>query len=284
MTTSRPSGSHPSCAATTASHSPARPTSGPAGATAAGAAGADSGLGGLRERADAELAVEHAYAVAVLAQRLGPAPARRVEADQCPVGGLVQRIEGEAAAGVGDGVGGPAARLERVHEPVERPLELRPQLSGRIPLPVVEADAVAQPEPGQKVVAVKGGGRRQPVHGRRPVPGGCDQRPEPGDVHRVGLHLEHDGRPADRDPTPSERRSQSRQRAPERGPAAVGIRVGPEQVDQELPRLRAAGHREVGEDGHRLARVDVQRLAVDLDPRGSQHVDAKRHRAEYARA
>jgi hypothetical protein len=241
-------------------------------------------LGRLRQRPHAELAVEHAHALPVLAQRLRPPSARRVQADQHPVRGLVQRVERQPPASVGDGVVGPAARLERRDEAVERPLQLGAQHPRSVALPVVEADAVAQAEARQEVVAVKRHRGRERLHRRRPLSGRGGQVAEPGDVHDARLGVEGHGGAGDGHPAPSERRAQGRERAPQRGPPAVGIRVGPQQVDEQLPRLRAPGHRQIGEQRHGLARVDPQRCAVHLDPRRPEHIDAKRHPAEYGRA
>src|SRR4029078_8518264 len=91
-------------------------------------------------------------------------------------------------------------RLGVRREPIERALELGAQLPGGVALPVVEADAVAKAEAGQEVVAVQRNRGRERLHRPRPVSGRADERPEAGDVHRIGLDLEAHGGPADGDP------------------------------------------------------------------------------------
>ena len=46
--------------------------------------------------------------------------------------------------------------------------------------------------------------------------------------------------------------------------------------------MRVPGHREIGEQRDRLARIDAQRLAVDLYARGPEKRDSQRHPASFA--
>ena len=59
-------------------------------------------VGGFAQRCHAELAIELPHAVAVLHQRVAASPGTRVEIDQAPMGGLVQRVERKPLARAGD--------------------------------------------------------------------------------------------------------------------------------------------------------------------------------------
>ncbi len=125
-------------------------------------------------------------------------------------------------------------------------------------------------------------GRGQRTDPRRAAAGRRDQRTEPADVDRVVLQLEADRRPAGVEPAAAQRRAQRRERPPQRGPSPIRLRVRPQQVDQQVAAVDAAGHGQVGEQRGRLARVHTQGLAVDLDPRRPQHVDPERHDASIS--
>ena len=200
------------------------------------------------------------------------------------MGRLLERVERQPPAGMRDRGIRLSGRLERRHEPVEGALELRSQLSGGVALPVVEADAVAEPEAGEQVVAVErhGGGERGDR--ARAVAGTGHEPAEPADVDRIRLGVEPHRRAADRDPALPEGRAQRGERAPERRASAIGIRVRPQQIDEQVAALRAGPDGQVGEQRHGLARVHPQRLAVHLDLRSPQHVDAERHSPSMAPA
>ena len=125
-------------------------------------------------------------------------------------------------------------------------------------------------------------GRGQRTDPGRAATCGRDQRTEPAHVDRVVLQLEADRRPAGVEPAATQRRAQRRERPPQRGPSPIRLRVRPQQVDQQVAAVDAAGHSQVGEQRGRLARVHTQGLAVDLDPRRPQHVDPERHDASIS--
>ena len=163
------------------------------------------------------------------------------------------------------------------HQPLQRQLQLAPQLGPGRPLPVVEGGAVAQAEAGQQVAPVQRHRLGQVGDRAWAVAGRGHQPPEPPGVHRVGLQLQPHRRPVGDQPAAVQRRSQHRQRAPQRRPSAVGIGVRPQQVDQQVARVAAAAHRQVRQQRRGLARVHPKRRAVHLDPGRAQHVNPKGH-------
>jgi hypothetical protein len=162
----------------------------------------------LLQGLDPELLLQDPLAGLELAQG-GPAPvAPGVDAHELAVGGLVQRVQDQPAAG---GVDRPVpvvlADLGR-GQALQRPGELAPQPLGLEVLPVVEAGAVAQAEPGQEVAPVQrgrlgqgGDAGRAGVGGRVPVvPAGGQQLLEPGHVQPEARPGEPDGGPVRRQP------------------------------------------------------------------------------------
>ena len=129
-------------------------------------------LGRLGQRLHAELAAQHAHAVPILGERVA-APARgRVELDQLAVRRLVQPVELEPLLRPGDGFVEATFARQPLDQPVERRGPLAPHRVLGQPLPVVEVDAVAQPEAGEQVIAMevtrRGQGRDRRIRiGRR---------------------------------------------------------------------------------------------------------------------
>ena len=109
----------------------------------------------LVEWPDAELAVEHPHAFAVLLERARAVAGVGEEPDQLPVRGLVERIEGEPAPRSRDRAGVISTCSEQCSQPVERHRDLAPELLGRQLLPVVELGAVAEPEALEERPAVE---------------------------------------------------------------------------------------------------------------------------------
>jgi hypothetical protein len=180
---------------------------------------------------------------------------------------LVQPVEIEALACARDCVVHASLQLEPKDQAVERD---SPFAAHRVlvqSLPIVEVDAVSQPESRQQVVAVEVAGcdqgrRRRMLLARQPAKLG-EVEPGVGQVEadRIAVALQ---------PSFAERGAERRERPAERGARALGVRVGPEQVRDNSARVGVAGHREVREHRRRLARVDRQRFPVHLDARCSE--------------
>ena len=230
-----------------------------------------------------ELAVEQADALAVLPQRLGAVPDRREQLDQTPVRRLVERVEREPPARVRDrrrrSGRPPASARGQAREHASRAraaARRRPhccQLSkatlSRRPKPasrssrcsataVVSAaisPCVAHGHRGELAEAGARRSRRRPRRATRPS-ARCASQPPPRPV----LSVESVRRSAARARSSSESR--------------------PEQRRQAIARVRVPGDGEVGEQRDRLARVDPQRLAVDLDARSAEKCDRQRHTSE----
>ena len=129
-------------------------------------------LGRLRQGPHPELAVEQAHALAVLPERLRAPPDGRQEFDQAPVRGLVEWIEQQAPARVGDRVVVTPGRGKRGRQARERSRELPLQHRGGRLLPAVECDAVAQAEAGQQIVSMQRRPRWSVRRSRRRAPTG----------------------------------------------------------------------------------------------------------------
>ena len=239
---------------------------------------------GLVERAHAELAIEHAHAVAVLLHRGLPIADLGQQPDQLPVGRLVERIEREPAPRTRDRLRRVARGSEGAREPVEHRGELPVHLVARELLPVVERGAVAEAEAGEERAAVERGGLLERLEAAgaglvRGVPVALRRRDEPTQL----VDVEPDPRPRERDRVPpdldepgAERRLERRERPAEGGTRAVGVGLRPEQPGERVASRGAPGEGEVGEQRGRLARVDVERPAVDLDQRWAEKRDAER--------
>ena len=234
-------------------------------------------LGRLGQRAHAQLAVEDADALAVLPQRLGAIAGGGVELDHAAVGGLIEWIESQPAARMGYRLVEAAGGGERGDEPIERRGELAAQLGGHQPLPAVELDAIAQREAGEQIVAMQRDRARERSDLVRSAHGCREECPEARDVD-VGIRgSERDGRPVDAQPVSPHRRLQRRQRPAECGPRPVVVVLGPEEPGQTVAAVGVAGDREEGKQRDRLACVDAQRRAIDLDARSAQERDSQRH-------
>ena len=73
--------------------------------------------------------------------------------------------------------------------------------------------------------------------------------------------------------------TERRERAPQRGARPVGLDFGPEERRERVAPMGAALQREEREQRHRLARVDRERLPVDLDDGRAEQVEPQRHGA-----
>ena len=224
-------------------------------------------LGRLGERPHAELTVEHAHALAVLAHGIAAAAARGVAGDQAAVGGLVQRVERQPLLGPGHGLVPPAGRHERIDEPVERRRPLAADALGGQLQPVVEGRARADREPGEQVAAVQIGGGRERVGAGRRVGGDAA---ELGQVEPAAGECEGDRAAVDVEEAAAQGGAQGRERPPQGRPRAVDVELRPEQRRHHLAALRMPGDGQVGEHGRGLARVDLERPAVDFHDRRAE--------------
>ena len=246
----------------------------------------------LVERAHAELAIEDAHAVAVLLHRGLPVADLGQQPDQLPVRRLVERIESEPAARTRDRLRRVARGSEGAREPVEHRRELPVHLVTCELLPVVERGAVAEAEAGEERATVERGRLLEWLEAARArlvrrVPVALGRRDEPTqlvDVEPDPRPRERDGVPPDLDETRVERRLERRERPAEGGTRAVGVGLGPEKAGERVASRGATGEGEVGEQRGRLARVDVERPAVDLDQRWAEKRDAelgRRHTRDH---
>ncbi len=96
------------------------------------------------------------------------------------------------------------------------------------------------------------------------------------------LELDRHERPIRIDPAAAEAGAQGRQCAAQARPGPIDPRIGPQQIDDPVPRLRFAFEGEVGEQCHRLAGVDLQWVAVDVDFWGTDQRDRQGHRQEHS--
>ncbi len=95
--------------------------------------------------------------------------------------------------------------------------------------------------------------------------GRCDMASKLLDVECDSGACQGDRLPSDLEPAPAECRLERREGAAQCRTGAIGIGLGPEQTRERVSAGRSAGERKVCEESGRLARVDVERAAVDLD-------------------
>ena len=202
--------------------------------------------------------MERADALAVLLERRAPLAAAGVELHQPPVRRFVQRVEGEAPLGVLECTRPLAARRVDIGEPVEQHGEVACERARVERLPVVERGAVAEPEAGHEGAAVQGGGLRE----RRRVIGGGEP-PELRDVEPEAAPVEGHRVAVGGEPPLAERRAEGREGAAERRAGALGRVLGPEQRGQRVAAVRAALHRQIGQQRRRLPGVDRERAVPD---------------------
>ncbi len=237
----------------------------------------------LLQRLDPQLLLQDPLAGLELAQG-GPAPpAPAVDPHELSVGRLVQRVQGQPAAGGVDRVV-PAALADLGRgQPLQRPRELPPQPFGLEVLPVVEAGAVAQAEPGQEVAPVQPGRLGERVQAGRAgvvgrvavVPAAGQQLLEAGHVQPEARLGEPEGGPVGGQPPRPDGLVQGGQGAPQRPPGVLGVVVGPEQPGHRVAAVPFGVDGQVGQHGDRLAGVDLDRRPVALDPRRPQQRDAE---------
>lgn len=173
--------------------------------------------------------------------------------------GLMKRIELQPSAGVLERAGRIALRIQ----PVDEPIEDRAQLTGDPPglqrLPVVEGDAVPEPEPREQLTAVEPGrlGERAGL-----VSGG--ELTETGDVEADVGRVERNRLAHDEDVRSGERVAKRRERSTKSRACTLRLDLGPEERGESVTAMCASLERQEREQRNRLARVDRERLPVDL--------------------
>ncbi len=94
----------------------------------------------------------------------------------------------------------------------------------------------------------------------------CEAVPDVVDVdEHLGVRVERDPLPVSSDPSVGKPRPQCGEGATQAASRPVWIVPRPEQGRKDIAVVRGAGDGEVGEQSHRLARVDLHRVAVDQD-------------------
>ena len=213
----------------------------------------------LRERRDAELAVEHPHAVAVLGEGVAATPRAGVEVDQPAVRRLVQPVELEPVARRHDRLVEAVRRHEGVRKAVEQLRMLASHDLLEVALPVVELDAVAKREAGEEIVARERGRTRELVDARR---GQRRDATKLGEVEERPVEHQLDVQPVGPQPRLTQRSPQRRQRPPQRRPSPFRIGIGPEQIRKRRARLRPAPDRQHRQQRRRLPRINRQRRII----------------------
>ena len=222
----------------------------------------------LRQRGDAQLALEDGDPGPVLADGTGPVAGPCEQGHQLASSRFVERIEVEPARRGGDGAGHVPVGLGRRREPLEHvPHQSLDGDRARRP-PIVEVRAVAEREPGQEWAARQ---RGRPAQPRVVARGGGGLQIGEIDVDAVGV--EGDGRSVRDDPPTVEGRTQHGQRAPEGAPRGFVVRLGPQHRGQLVPGVETAFDPQQDQDRDRLAGVDDERRSIDPDVDGSQDAD-----------
>ena len=200
----------------------------------------------LLERRHAQLARQHADTVAVLGERRRTVAAGRIEADQRAVRRLVEGVELQPPARMGE-------RARPLDEPAQHAGQLAPQRVGLAALPVLEGRRVAQSEALEEVAAedvgrglqLAGGGQR--TEARHVDLDGRSER------HAVARRLESLG---------ADRRAHGRERAPQGAARVLGVTLRPQQLGEHVARAGPAAEGQIGEQGDRLAGVERDRPAL----------------------
>ena len=200
---------------------------------------------------------------------------------------LVERVEREPALrGVDRLAVHPCGRLPD-GEPLQDPAEASAVHLRLGRLPVIPVGAVAQREPGEEVATVQ---VRRLVQDRertasRPRAAGCpcssiSARRSPTESRSTNTSvfgLERDPLPVSSDPSVGKPRPQCGEGATQAASRPVWIVPRPEQGRKDIAVVRGAGDGEVGEQSHRLARVDLHGVAVDQDLGRSEQMHLERN-------
>ena len=206
--------------------------------------------------------------MAVLLERGRAVAAPGVQADQLAVGGLVQGIELEPAAGVRDRLLVFAASSQQLDQASQRPSRAR--APARPP-----RRSASRRSPGCRAARNPPGSRRRtappPRSGararRRRL---ASSRNRSTSSSRAGSALQGDAVAGGVDPFLADRLAQGRQRAPQRAASVIRVVRRPQQLAERLARARALGKRQMGQQRHRLARVEGDRLVRPVRPAGGR--------------
>ena len=139
------------------------------------------------------------------------------------------------------------------------PASSREKVPARNDCQVSKAGLSRRPKPGQEEPAVQRRRlleRLQPLARPRAARNSSTSSETPSALERD--RVAHDGEPAS-----AERGAQGRERAAQRGARPIVVVLGPQQPRQRVAVVGAALDRQVGDERHRLARVDGERGAVD---------------------
>ena len=190
----------------------------------------------------------------------------------------MQDVEGQPSSGVGDGRLPLAERPATAGEPLQRTSQLPAQALGLEELPVVEGDAVAQPETGHEVVTVQlfglgqqGQAFRAHLGFRVPVRFALRQEVfETDDVDQDRVVVQVHVLPVRAQPTLRAGLPQRREGPAQGGAGAALAVLGPEQAGECVPSMSSARDGQVGGQRDRLPGVDLDRHAVALDARRTE--------------
>ena len=195
----------------------------------------------LRQRRDAQLALEDGDPGAVLADGAGPVAGPREQRHQLASSRFVQRIEVEPARRGGDRAGQvPAASAVVASRSSTSPTS-RSTATARVARQSSKSGLSRSENPARNGPRASDAARRRPAWS--PDEAAASSSAEI-DVDPVAV--EGHGRPAGDDPAPAERRAQDGQRAPERAPRGFVVRLGPQHRGQLVPGVRPAARPPAG--------------------------------------
>ena len=239
---------------------------------------------GFRLRLHTEFLRQHAHAFLVLAHGSRTVAGLGVEAHQGAVGRLVQGVQCQPAAGIGDcQVELPPSRLGvDMGQLVQHRRQFALQRLALQKLPGVELRRIRQREAGQEVAAIDVGGQRQGLDaaitqmGRGMVVRGgrSEQAAKLGDVH-VQTRLLRQCELAIRaiQPLLSQRVVQRVERMAEIGSHAFVAQFRPEQSSQHIATVRLLRHGKIDEKANGLAPGHMDRCAVAFDMRRAEEFE-----------
>jgi hypothetical protein len=237
-----------------------------------------------------QLVSQDLHALIELVQCGGAAAGPGVEAHELLMCLFVERIEGQAPPGVGEGGLELALRAVPVDQPIQRLDKLAAQGLSLEELPIVKVEAVFRAEAAEELAArqrdrLGQGGKAEGTYVRWWVPVACAGAQEAAELHHVypeGMPwrevrggVEGDFVTVGIQPGCSEGGTQGMQGSAEGGVSAGGVKIGPEQVDQGITAVALGGDGEEGKQGERLAPVQLEDGLVDLDAGRTQEKDGQ---------
>ena len=236
----------------------------------------------LLDRRDAELLAQRSDAGAVLLQRRCAVAAPGVQADQLPVGRLVEGVELQPAAARAEG----RARSRRATTSSST-RRRSADASSRSSAP---ASLICQSSKSGLSRSEKPS-RKSPENSATAslrlssaAPSAASARKRSTSSSRSGPCRRARLSPAASIHSLADALAQRRERAPQRTASAVGVVGWPQQFAERLARARPLGEREMSQQRHRLAGVEGHWLAVPLHARSTEQRDLERHRATITAA